>query len=74
MANSYSMNKKLVGRAKATPAESAVIMSRLKIMYPQMFKAKTGLKGYAEQTGKPNFSGASGSDLKELQKRFGKKK
>lgn len=31
------------------------------------------LKEYAGQTGKPKFRGASGSDLAELQKRFGKK-
>jgi hypothetical protein len=36
-------------------------------------KKKGGLKKYAEETGKPSFRGASGSDLAELQKRFGKK-
>jgi hypothetical protein len=38
-------------------------------------KTKTNsLAAYAEETGKPSFSGASGSDLAELQKRFGGKR
>jgi len=65
---------------KATTAEKALIVSRLKAKYPQMFekgwgkKIGAGLKSYAQQTGQPSFRGASGSDLAELQKRFGKKK
>jgi hypothetical protein len=35
---------------------------------------KSGLTAYAEETGKPSFRGASGSDLAELQKRFGGKR
>ena len=46
--------------------------------YKEMKKARKAKKNvltdYAKQTGKPNFSGASGSDLAELQKRFGSKK
>jgi len=34
----------------------------------------SGLKKYAEETGKPSFRGASGSDLDELNKRFRRKK
>ncbi len=36
-------------------------------------KKKSVLRKYAEETGKPSYRGASGSDLKELQKRFGRK-
>ncbi len=66
---------------KPTAAEKILILRRLKAKYPQMFKPgwgkkmkKAGLKSYARQTGKPSFRGASGSDLAELQKRFGRKK
>jgi len=48
---------------------------RYKEMKAARKKAKKNiLTDYAKQTGKPNFSGASGSDLAELQKRFGGKK
>jgi|GEM_PF-3598093 len=46
---------------------------RYKEMKAARKKKKSGLKTYAEETGKPSFRGASGSDLAELQKRFGKK-
>lgn len=64
---------------KPNVAEQALALSRLKGKYPQMFQPGWGkklgaMKQYAKQTGTPSFQGASGSDLAELQKRFGKKK
>jgi len=48
---------------------------RYKEMKAARKKAKKNiLTDYAKQTGKPSFQGASGSDLAELQKRFGGKK
>ena len=64
--------------SKPTKAEKKLIEKRLKAKYPQMYKkgwgkSKSLAKSYAEQTGSPSFAGASGDDLKELQKHFGKK-
>ena len=59
-------NKKVV---KPTAAEKVAIMIHLKRKYPQMYKPDWGKKS----TGKSMFRGASGDDLAELQKRFGKK-
>ena len=70
------MAKKVV---KPTAKEKIAVLIRLKAKYPQMFKPgwgkkiKSGLKTYAKRTGQPSFQGASGGDLAELQKRFGKK-
>jgi len=64
---------------KPTAMEKLLVVTRLKKKYPEMFKPgwgktlKSGLKTYAKQTGQPSFQGASGGDLVELQKRFGKK-
>ena len=65
---------------RPTAREKVLVLKRLKAKYPQMFKPgwgkklNSGLKSYARETGKPSFRGASGGDLAELQKRFGKKK
>jgi hypothetical protein len=65
---------------KPTVVEKALLVQRLKKKYPQMFQAgwgkkmKAGLSTYAKETGNPSFAGASGSDLAEIQKRFGRKK
>jgi hypothetical protein len=64
---------------KPTAAEKAKIEERLRKKYPQMDqsgwgKNKSLMKEYAKQTGGGSFAGASGADLEELQKRFGKKK
>lgn len=62
-----------------TVVEKAIVVARLKKKHPQMFQPGWGkklgaMKSYAQQTGQPSFQGAGGSDLAELQKRFGKKK
>lgn len=64
---------------KPTKAEKKEIEKRLKRKYPQMYKSGWGkskslMKEYARQTGGGSFAGASGSDLAELKKKFGKKK
>lgn len=68
--------------AKPSAAQKVLILKRLKAKYPQMFKKGWGksikksnaYKQYAKQSASPSYRGASGSDLAELQKRFGGKK
>jgi len=67
---------------KPTVAEKVIILKRLQAKYPKMFKPGWGktIKGsnaysqYAKESASPSFRGASGSDLAELNKRFGRKK
>ncbi len=63
--------KELIGGKKTyLSAERIAGDKKLKAAKP---KKKNVLKKYAQETGKTSYRGASGSDLKELQKRFGRK-
>lgn len=47
---------------------------KFKDWMPELKSKSNTMKEYAKRTGTPKFEGAGGSDLKELQKRFGKSK
>lgn len=63
------------GLVKRTKRRLRELYYGKKTYMPKKKKTKKNvLKKYAEETGKPKFTGAHGADLAELQKRFGGKK